>query len=188
MMKPLCKCQTGGVNLVEGGKNMNEDAKKTALRMIPYGIYVLTSEGKDGSVAAATVNWVTQTAFNPPLVVVGVKTDSGAHAIIKETGTFALNVLGKGQQGAAFTFFKSLEREGNSIGGEEFEMSPAGAPILLSAPAWVECKLVETVERADHSIFVGEVTEAGVRQEPEGRADDATLWMKDLGERVFYGG
>jgi flavin reductase (DIM6/NTAB) family NADH-FMN oxidoreductase RutF len=48
--------------------------------------------------------------------------------------------------------------------------------------------LVETVERADHSIFIGEVTEAGVHQEPEGRADDATLWMKDLGDRVFYGG
>jgi len=27
---------------------MDADAKKTALRMIPYGIYVLTSEGKDG--------------------------------------------------------------------------------------------------------------------------------------------
>ena len=35
---------------------MNEDAKKTALRMIPYGLYVLTAEGADGSVAAATVN------------------------------------------------------------------------------------------------------------------------------------
>ncbi len=167
---------------------MNEDAKKTALRMIPYGLYVLTAEGSDGSIAAATVNWVTQTAFAPPLVVVGVKTDSGAHAIIKDTGTFALNVLGKGQQGAAFNFFKSHEREGDSIGGEAFEKSPAGAPILLSTPAWVECKLVDTVERGDHSIFVGEVTEAGVRQEPEGRADDATLWMQDLGEKVFYGG
>jgi len=70
---------------------MNEDAKKTALRMIPYGLYVLTAEGKDGAVAAATVNWVTQAAFAPPLVVLGVKTDSGAHAIIKETGEFALN-------------------------------------------------------------------------------------------------
>jgi len=27
---------------------MDEDAKKTALRMIPYGIYVLTSKSKDG--------------------------------------------------------------------------------------------------------------------------------------------
>lgn len=167
---------------------MNEDAKKTALRMIPYGLYVLTAEGQNGSVAAATVNWVTQTAFSPPLVVVGVKADSGAHALIKERGTFALNVLGKGQQEMAVNFFKSHEREGNSIGGEAFEMSPSGAPLLLKAPAWVECKLVETVERGDHSIFVGEVTEAGVRQEPAGRADDATLWMKDLGERMFYGG
>jgi hypothetical protein len=23
---------------------------------------------------------------------------------------------------------------------------------------------------------------------PEGRADDATLWLKDLGANIFYGG
>ena len=61
---------------------MDPNVKKTALRMIPYGLYVLTAEGKDGRVAAATVNWVTQASFNPPLVVVGVKADSGAHSII----------------------------------------------------------------------------------------------------------
>lgn len=167
---------------------MNEDAKKTALRMIPYGLYILTAEAQNGTVAAATVNWVTQTAFAPPLVVLGVKTDSGAHAIIKETKQFALNILGKGQQGLAFNFFKSHEREGNSIGGEPFEQGPNGAPLLLNTPAWVACTLVDTIERGDHSVFVGEVVEAGVRQAPEGRADDAILWMKELGERVFYGG
>ena len=167
---------------------MDENAKKTALRMIPYGLYVLTAESPSGAVAAATINWVTQTSFAPPLVVLGVKADSGAHAIIKETGQFALNVLGKGQQGIAFNFFKSHERQGDTIGGEPFEKSPAGVPILLQTPAWVECKRVDSMERGDHSIFIGEVTEAGVRQTPEGRADDATLWLKDLGERVFYGG
>ena len=86
---------------------MDANAKKTALRMIPYGLYVLTAADKSGSrVAAATVNWVTQVAFEPPLVVVGVKTDSHAHPLIKETKAFALNVLGKGQQALAFTFFE----------------------------------------------------------------------------------
>ena len=33
--------------------------------------------------SAATVNWVTQTAFVPPLLVIGVKTDSGAYKIIQ---------------------------------------------------------------------------------------------------------
>ncbi len=167
---------------------MDDAAKKTALRMIPYGLYVLTAEGGDGAVAAATVNWATQASFAPPLVALGVKADSGVHATIKEAGVFALNFLGKDQQGAAFTFFKPLERDGDSIGGEAFEKGPAGAPLLLSCSAWVECKLAETVENGDHSIFVGKVTGAGVRKEPEGRADDATLWLKDLGDTVFYGG
>src|SRR5690349_24900516 len=80
---------------------MDQDAKKTALRMIPYGIYVLTADDGNGNVAAATVNWVTQTAFAPPLVVVGVKTDSGAYQIVRQTRAFALNMLGKEQKGAA---------------------------------------------------------------------------------------
>lgn len=45
---------------------VNTDSKKTVLRMIPYGIYILTADDAGGNVAAATVNWVTQSAFTPP--------------------------------------------------------------------------------------------------------------------------
>ena len=153
---------------------MDPNAKKTALRMIPYGLYVLTAQGKDGTVAAATVNWVTQVSFTPPLVVVGVKADSGAHAVIKDAGVFALNVLGKGQQAAAFAFFKPVNHEGDRINGEAFRAGSTGSPILASVPAFVECKLVDTLEKGDHSIFVGEVVDAGVSgsiERPAGRRD-----------------
>jgi flavin reductase (DIM6/NTAB) family NADH-FMN oxidoreductase RutF len=155
--------------------------------MIPYGLFVLTAEGKSG-VSAATVNWVTQASFAPPLVAVGVKTDSHAHGLIKETKAFALNILGKGQGPMAFTFFKPAEKQGNTLSGEPYRAGSTGAPILTNCPAYVECKLVETVEKGDHSIFVGEVVDAGVAKEPSGRADDATLWLKELGDKVFYGG
>ena len=167
---------------------MDDNDKKTALRMIPYGIYVLTAEAPDSTVAAATVNWVTQTSFNPPLVAVGMKADSGAYAITKQAGHFALNMLGKGQQGAAFAFFKPVERDGNSIGGEAFKSGSSGAPILDNAQASVECKVVEIVERGDHHIVIGEVIDANVAVAPTGRADEAILEMKELGENVFYGG
>jgi flavin reductase (DIM6/NTAB) family NADH-FMN oxidoreductase RutF len=166
---------------------MDPDAKKTALRMIPYGIYVLTAEA-DGAVAAATVNWVTQTAFDPPLLVVGMKADSGAYSIAKTAGHFALNMLGKGQQGQAFAFFKPAERDGDTISGEPFKSGTTGAPILDNAPAAVECRIVEIVERGDHHIVIGEVVNAIVSQAPEGRADDAILHMRELGDNVFYGG
>ncbi len=167
---------------------MDPLAKKTALRMIPYGLYILTAESSDGDIAAATVNWVTQASFEPPLVAVGVKADAGAHAVIPKAGAFGLNVLGRDQKDLAFAFFKPAERDGNLLSGQPFRTGSSGAPIIESAPAFVECRLVETLEKGDHSIFVGEVIDAGVSAEPEGRADAVTLRLEDLGDKTFYGG
>jgi flavin reductase (DIM6/NTAB) family NADH-FMN oxidoreductase RutF len=167
---------------------MNADAKKTALRMIPYGIYVLTADDGKGGVAAATVNWVTQSAFAPPLVVVGVKTDSGAYKIVRDVKTFALNMLGKDQKGLAFTFFKPAELKDGKISGQEFKKGETGAPLLTSAVAAVECRVKSVVEEGDHHVIVAEVVEAHVMKPPAGRPDAAILEMKDLGDNVFYGG
>ncbi len=167
---------------------MDADQKKTALRMIPYGLYVLTAEGSDDRVAAAAVNWVTQASFDPPLVAVGIKADSGAHSLVKETGHFALNMLGKGQKDTCFSFFKPTTKEGDTLNGEKYKAGANGCPILESAAAFVECKLVETVEKGDHSVFVAEVIDAAVQGEIEGRPDNAILLMQDLGEKTFYGG
>src|SRR5579884_4373114 len=118
---------------------MDENAKKTVLRMIPYGLYVLTAEGKNGEVAAGTVNWVTQASFQPPLVAVAVKTDAHAHPLIKETGAFALNVLGKDQGPVAFTFFKPAQKEGQTISGQPYHAGSTGAPVLDAAPVLPAC-------------------------------------------------
>jgi len=168
---------------------MDADAKKTALRMIPYGLYVLTAKGGDGRMTAATVNWVTQCSFAPALVAVGVKADSQTHALIDESKEFVLNVIAKGDNGVAFTFFKPAVVEGNTIGGEPFAPGAVvKAPVLDKAPAHVECRVVEAVKRGDHTLFVGEVVEARVKTPPAGRADDAICWLKDLGDKVYYGG
>ena len=161
---------------------MDEAAKKKALRMIPYGMFVLTSKSKDGmDVSAGTVNWITQASFAPPLVVVGVKGDSTPHGHIKQSGVFAINVIGKDQKDLAFTFFKTHKREGNSIGGQAFEAGKGtGCALLLSSPAWWECRVVAEVARGDHTVFVGEVVEAGVRK------DDQTILMRD--HNLNYGG
>src|SRR5438128_11449551 len=156
---------------------MDPNVKKSTLRMIPYGLYVLTAAHADGRVSAGTVNWVTQASFEPPLVVVGVKTDAHGHALIKDAKAFALNVLGKGQQALAFTFFKPAERKGDTISGEPFPPGTTGAPILTNTPAFIECTLEATVKKCDHSIFVDKVVEVALTKTPDGRADDATLWL-----------
>lgn len=161
---------------------MDEAAKKTALRMIPYGMFVLTTKSEGGQgVGAATINWITQTSFTPPLVAIGVKADSTSHQHIKDTGVFAINVIGKDQRDMAFNFFKTHQLQGNSIGGVSFEIgSKTGCPLLLNSPAWWECQVVGEVFRGDHTLFVGEVVEVGVRRQ------DQTILMRD--HNLNYGG
>jgi flavin reductase (DIM6/NTAB) family NADH-FMN oxidoreductase RutF len=167
---------------------MNNDAKKAVLRMIPYGIYVLTADDGAGNIAAATVNWVTQSAFAPPLVVVGIKADSGSYKIVKTARNFALNMLGKDHKNLAFTFFKPAAVTEGKISGQAYRKGETGAPILVDAPGAVECRVTDIIERGDHHIVVGEVVEAHLNKPMTGRPDAAILEMKDLGDNVFYGG
>lgn len=167
---------------------MNNDSKKTVLRMIPYGIYVLTADDAKGNIAAATVNWVTQSAFAPPLVVVGVKVDSGTYQTVKAAQTFALNMLGKDQKSLAFTFFRPADVSDGKLSGQAFRKGETGAPLLVDAPGAVECRVTAIVEQGDHHIIVGEVIAAHLNKPLSGRPDAAILEMKDLGDNVFYGG
>ena len=93
---------------------MDADAKKTALRMIPYGLYVLTAERKNGKCAAATVKWVTKNALHPAMVVVGLKSDSGVHPIINVSKNLALDLIGNDQIEHNFTLCQQAEVKWNT--------------------------------------------------------------------------
>ena len=167
---------------------MDESTKKTVLRMIPYGLYILTAADKQGNKAAAAVNWVTQASFQPPLLALGVKADSGVHQVIQNSGFFGLNFLKKGQNEVAFAFFKPTKEENGKLNGYSYQLAANGSPILDVVGAFVECRLVDTLQHGDHSVFVGEVIDAQLREKIEGRPDEWILWLKDLGENIFYGG
>jgi flavin reductase (DIM6/NTAB) family NADH-FMN oxidoreductase RutF len=158
---------------------MDEQARKKALRMIPYGLFLLTA--KDGDdVASGTVNWVTQTSFKPPLVAVAIKQDSHPYAVVKAAGNFALNVLADDQKDVAQAFFGTVRPEGSKLGPVSFKAGSTGAPVINEAPAYWECKVVKVVEEGDHHIFVGEVVDAGVNSEKR------AILMRDTGWN--YGG
>jgi flavin reductase (DIM6/NTAB) family NADH-FMN oxidoreductase RutF len=139
---------------------MNEEAKKKLLRLIPHALYVLTSRC-EGRLTASTVSWVTQASFHPPLVAVGLKKDSNTFEVVKRAQSFALNFLGKDQKDAAQKFFKHVEPEGNRLGGEVFQDSPLlKHPIFPRMAGFIECRVVGSVEKGDHTVVVAEVLEA----------------------------
>ena len=89
---------------------------------------------------------------------------------------FEVNVSGTEQKDMVFTFFKSLEGDGNSIGGEEFEESAeTKSPLLRSFLAWWYCKVV------------GEVGDAEVRREDEAQPCPVFLTATQLDGNIKRG-
>ena len=166
---------------------MDEQAKKTTLRMIPYGLFVLTARDSRGQYAAASMNWVTQASFKPPQVVVCVKKESTTFQVVDSAGKFALNVLGKSQGELAFTFFKHVEEQDGTLGGVPYHMV-GDVPVLTSAPAFLICEVTAAEGEGDHRVLLCTVLDAGLQTSIEGRPDEATLWLRELEGNLFYGG
>lgn len=147
-----------------------------------------TADDGKGNIAAATVNWVTQAAFAPPLVVAGVKVGSGALETLKASRTFALDMLGKDKKSLVFTVFRPADVSEGRLSGQPYYQGTTGAPLLTDVPGAIECRAASILEQGDHHIVIAEVVEAHLTRPLPGRPDMAILEMTDLGDNVFYGG
>lgn len=164
---------------------MNMEGKKAALRLFQYGLFIYTSKSTSSEesqpYAASTVTWVSQASFEPPLVMVALRRDSWSHETTKQSGIFALNILGADQKAMAGKFFKELSLEGNKLNGFEFQEGSDGAPIFSDAIAALECRVTDRVERGDHTVVVGNICEARVT-----KPDAVPLSLSETGWK--YGG
>jgi len=151
---------------------MDEDARRKVLRQVPYGMYVMTAI-EEGAPAASTLTWLSQCSFHPPLVMIGIQTNSLMHAAVEKSGAVAVNFLAADQKEIAERFFKPPKVEDRTLHGLPFEPGPVtGAPLLPDLPAWLETRVVDRVTRGDHEVFVCEVVGAGIR-----RSDFAPLLL-----------
>lgn len=158
---------------------MDPNQKKKALRLITYGLYVATSRDAE-HYGSGTINWLSQSSFSPPLVMAGIQRDSSLHRAIHGSRSFAVHIVGKTQKDLATAFFKTARVEGDRLNGYRFEPGVTGSPVLVDPPAWFECRVVEEVQRGDHTIFIGEVVAAGTRR------DEEPLTLREAG--LAYGG
>ncbi|NET90873.1 MAG: flavin reductase [Kamptonema sp. SIO1D9] len=155
---------------------LDEQAKKTMLRKIPHGLYICGV--KDGDeMNGFTLSWLTQSSFKPPLVVACVKQDSGSHAMIKNTAVFSVSFLDSEQKDMAAKFFQPKRRVGDKL--EDVEFYPGaetGCPIIKDSLGYIECKVVDRIEKGDHTVFVAEVIGSGVHREGSQLLLETTGW------------
>jgi flavin reductase (DIM6/NTAB) family NADH-FMN oxidoreductase RutF len=144
---------------------MDAQAKQKNLRLLTNGIYVLTSRHGD-RYGAATVTWVSQVSFKPPLLMAALRKDGSVLSCLVPSGFSVLHIVGSEQQEIAQKFFSATKESNGFLNGEPFQEGKTSAPVLKNFKAYLECKLVEISEEyGDHAIAILEVVEAGNRGE-----------------------
>src|SRR5271170_4183009 len=136
---------------------MDPKIKQKVLRLLTNGMYILTSRSAKGF-GAATITWVSQASFKPPLLMVALRKDGSAFQCVLESRTAALHVLSSDQQTIAQKFFAATVELHGILNGEPYFEGTNGAPVLENLRAYVECKALEIVPTpGDHAIVVFEV-------------------------------
>lgn len=144
---------------------MDAAAKETVLRLFPYGLYAVTV-AHDGEEHAMTANWVTQAAFEPPMVTVAVENTSRTIELIRDAHHFGVCVLGEGQRELAGKLGRSSDKVPQKLKGIRTRPGPvAGTPLLVDALGWLECRVITALPAGDHTVVLGEVVAAGVERE-----------------------
>lgn len=128
-----------------------------AFRLIPYGIYLLTTRrGKD--LLTMVVSWVSQVSFSPPMLMVALRRNREALPAIQESGFFSLSLL-KSDQKPLVSRFKDSPAE--LVSSSFFaEGTQPTVPFLKRCLASFECRLVSTVVTGDHLLCIAEVQSA----------------------------
>ncbi len=151
-------------------------ARKTVLRQFTYGLYALgTANGDDHDLA--TVNWVTQVSFDPPLLAVSVENDSHSIELLRATGVFALSVFGTNQRELAGVLGKRWKLRPEKIDDVGYHLAGNGCPLLDGALGAVECRVTNHMPAGDSTLFLAEVTSSQVL------ADGTPLTMGEAGFR-----
>jgi flavin reductase (DIM6/NTAB) family NADH-FMN oxidoreductase RutF len=154
---------------------MDPLARKQTLRLLSNGLYVATS-ASHGRHGAATVTWVSQASFKPPLVMAAIRTDSNVFKCLSESGVVAVHILDARQQEMAQRFFSPTTVVGDTINGEPFRPGLTRAPILQNASAYFECFVRQIVTLGDHAVVIMEVIEAECRRDLSPLTVAASPW------------
>ncbi len=133
---------------------------KQVMRRFATGVMVLTVPMGEG-MHAVTVNAVTSVSLNPALMLVCIEKNAQSHAAVHAAGVFVLNILSAAQVelGQRFAFDREARQHPQDF--TTGYQGQTGALILRDSPAFLECRVVAEYPGGDHTIFIGEVVNAG---------------------------
>jgi len=158
--------------------------RRRVLWRLPSGLYLLASRAGERR-NLMTLNWAMQVSVDPKHLAVSVERTAVTHGLIVEGGCFSVALVAREDRAVVRKFVKPAEHDpdAHTLNGIGYRDGLSGAPIPDIAIGYLDCGLRQSLDVGSHTLFVGEVLDAGFAA---GGENVAVLRMEDT--RMNYGG
>jgi flavin reductase (DIM6/NTAB) family NADH-FMN oxidoreductase RutF len=159
---------------------LTDELLNTVTWKIPNALALVGSRAGDER-NAMTTSWITQVSMEPVLIAIGVDNSAVTHRLITEGGSFTVNLWDAEDTKVFVKFSKPATDDGATLNGRAVHAATTGAPVFDEALAWVDCAVRQSHDLGSHTLFIGEVVDAALRD-----AEAVPASMRDT--RMKYGG
>lgn len=139
---------------------------KNAFRSLSYGVYIIST--LDGERATGCVaNSVMQITSSPATIAVSMNHDNYTNSCIKKSGKFAISILSEESNPELIGRFgfQSGKDVDKFDGIEAVEIE--GLSVVPDSCGCIVCKVIDQMETATHTVFLGEVLDADILKNEE---------------------
>lgn len=116
------------------------------------GVTVISTQTDDGD-HGMTANAFMSVSLDPPLISISLDHGSRMLAKVRQSGRYAVSVLGGDMEGIAMHFAGKFDPDL----ADPFSHID-GLPVVPNAPTVFLANVVQEVEAGDHTLFIGHVT------------------------------
>ena len=134
---------------------------QSAFHKLSYGVYVV-STWDNGRPTGCTANSAMQITSTPATIAVSINHNNYTNKCISETGKFAISILAEDSNPSIIgTFGFKTGKESDKFAEVKYSVEDH-MPIVSDSCAYIVCDVIDKMETATHTVFLGEVKGAEV--------------------------
>ena len=138
---------------------LDPEALRSAMRAWSAGVTVVTSV-YDGETHGMTVNSFTSISLTPPLLIISLQQHTRTHEMVMKSRMFGLTILSSEQTNISDLFAGRMPEVKDRIAAVKTETLVTGSPLIVGGLAWLDCRVLQTYDAGQTSLFIAEAVAA----------------------------
>ena len=138
---------------------LDPEKLRAAMRAWSAGVTVVTAV-HEGYKHGMTVNSFTSISLEPAMITISLRDSTRTHELVSKSRAFGLTILSAGQSKISDLFAGKITEIEDRFVDLQTETLVTGSPLIVGGLAWLDCRVIETFNVGENTLFIAEVLAA----------------------------